>query len=89
MNRRNIIIHTGGMYQKWCYLMDLVEDDTAKSLEQLAIARGWREVQAAEAREMGFSELVDWSVPETDLLVLIGNEYLVCLNRIDYLSSMY
>jgi hypothetical protein len=30
---------------------------------------------------MGFEELVDWSHPETDMLVLIGNEYLVCLPK--------
>ena len=37
MNERNITIPAGGMYQEWSCLMDLVEEDTAKTLEQLAI----------------------------------------------------
>ena len=36
MNERNITIPAGGMYQEWSCLMDLVEEDTAKTLEQLA-----------------------------------------------------
>ena len=36
-----------------------------KQLEALAADCGWREVQAAEASEMGFAELVDWSVADT------------------------
>ena len=87
MNERNITIPAGGMYQEWSCLMDLVEEDTAKALEQLAIIKGWREVQACEAKDMGFSELAEWSVPETDALVLVGDNYLVCLNKNDFSTN--
>ena len=30
---------------------------------------------------MGFEELVNWSKPEADVLVLVGDDYLVCLNK--------
>ena len=63
--------------------MDLVEKDTAKTLEHLANAKGWREVQADEAKDMGFGKLAEWSVPETDALVLIDDNYLVCLHKGD------
>ena len=63
--------------------MDLVEEDTANKLEQLATTKGWREVQVEEAKEMGFGELAEWSVPETDVLVLIDDNYLVCLHKDD------
>lgn len=83
----NIKIPAGGLYQEWCCLMDLVEEDTAKTLEQLANTKGWREVQACEAKEMGFGELVEWSVSETDTLVLIDANYLVCLHKDDLIMS--
>ena len=76
-----LIIPSGGMFQEWMSLIDLVEEDTAKKLEMLAAQDGWREVQPKEALDMGFDELVDWSHPDTDMLVLIGNEYLVCLPK--------
>ncbi len=76
------------MYEEWDCLIDLVEEDTAKWLENLAQSKGWREVKREEVANMGFDELLDWSVPEADILVLIGNEYLVCLNKNDYLSSI-
>ena len=83
MSITNITIPAGGMYQEWSCLMDLVEEDTAKTLEQLANKKGWREVQVDEAKEMGFGELAEWSVPETDVLVLIDDNYLVCLHKGD------
>jgi hypothetical protein len=79
----NIKIPSGGMYQEWNSLMNLVEEEIAKSLEQLANTKGWREVQAGEAKDMGFDELVEWSIPETDVLVLIDENYLVCLHKSD------
>lgn len=82
-NVKNIKIPAGGMYQEWSCLMDLVENDTAKALEKLAITKGWREVGANEAKELGFEELADWSVPETDVLILIDDNYLVCLHKGD------
>ena len=81
MNMTDIIIPAGGMYQEWMSLMDLVEDDTAKRLNEVAAKDGWREVQPKEALDMGFEELVNWSRPETDVLVLVGDDYLVCLNK--------
>lgn len=85
MNRR-LSIPVGGMYQEWMSLIDLVEEDTAKRLEKLAQRKGWREVKREELAGIGYDELLDWSLPETDVLVLIGDEYLVCLNR-SYLQS--
>jgi len=81
MTKASITIPAGGMYQEWSCLMDLVEEDTAKILEQLANTNGWREVQSDEAKEMGFGELAEWSVPETDVLMLIDDNYLVCLSK--------
>ncbi len=83
----NIKIPAGGMYQEWNCLMDLVEDNTAKTLELLANTKGWREVQVCEAKDMGFGELVEWSVPETDTLLLIDDNYLVCLHKRDLIMS--
>lgn len=85
---RHLSIPAGGMFEEWDCLIDLVEEDTAKWLENLAQNKGWREVKHEEVVNVGFDELLDWSVPETDILVLIGNEYLVCLNKNDYLSSV-
>jgi hypothetical protein len=48
---------------------------------QLAGTKGWREVQTDEAKENGFVELAEWAMPETDVLILIDDRYLVCLNR--------
>lgn len=87
MTRTYISIPAGGMYQEWSCLMDLVEEDTAKALEQLASTKGWREVQACEAKDMGFGELAEWSVPETDSLVLIDDYFLVCLHKNDLIMS--
>jgi hypothetical protein len=30
---------------------------------------------------------VNWSKPETDVLVLVGDGYLVCLNKNDYTAN--
>lgn len=76
-----IEIPTGGMYQEWMNLIDLVEEDSARMLNRLIATKGWREVQSKEALDMGFEELVSWSRPETDVLVLVGSDHLVCLNK--------
>lgn len=76
-----ITIPIGGMYQEWMSLIDLVEEDAAKKLNEIATKDGWREVQPKEALNMGFEELVNWSKPETDVLLLVGDDYLVCLNK--------
>ena len=76
-----LTIPAGGMYQKWMSLIDLVEEDTAKKLNKIAAQKSWRKVQPKEALDMGFGELVNWSKPETDVLVLVGADYLVCLNK--------
>ena len=57
---------------------------TAKKLSEIATKDGWREFQPKEALDMGFEELVNWSKPETDVLVLVGDDYLVCLNQHDF-----
>lgn len=82
-----LTIPIGGMYQDWMSLIDLVEEDTAKKLNEIATKDGWREVQPKEALNMGFEELVNWSKPETDVLVLVGDDYLVCLNKNDFTAN--
>ena len=69
------------MYQEWDCLIDLLEQDKVTKLEKLASENGWREVKRCEAESMGFSELVEWSLPETDVLVLIDENYLVCIPK--------
>jgi hypothetical protein len=49
-------IPSGGMYQEWMSLIDLVEEDTAKKLEMLAANDGWREVQPKEALDIWASK---------------------------------
>ena len=83
----NLTIPVGGMYQEWMSLIDLVEEDTAKKLNEIAAQKGWREVQPKEALDMGFEELVNWSKPETNVLVLVGDDYLVCLNKNDFTAN--
>ena len=80
-------IPVGGMYQEWMSLIDLVEEDVAKKLNEKATKEGWRKVQPREALAMGFEELVNWSKPETDVLVLVGDDYLVCLNKNDFTAN--
>ena len=82
-----LTIPIGGMYQEWMSLIDLVEEDTAKKLNEIAAKDGWREVQSKEALNMGFEELVNRSKPETDVLVLVGDDYLVCLNKNDFTAN--
>lgn len=74
-------IAKGGVYQQKHCLLDLVNEDMANALMQLAGTKGWREVQTDEAKENGFVELAEWAMPETDVLILIDDRYLVCLNR--------
>ena len=74
-------IEAGGMYQEWMSLIDLVEEDTAKKLETIATTKGWCIIRPQEALNMGFEELVNWSKPGTDMLVLVGDDYLVCLPK--------
>jgi len=69
------------MFQEWMNLIDLVEEDTAKKLNEIATRDGWREVMPKEAWDMGFEELVNWSQPEVDVLILVGDAYLVCLPK--------
>lgn len=83
-----IKIPVGGMYEELGCLIDLVEEDTAQWLESIAQSKGWREVKREQVANMDFDELLNWSVPDTDVLVLIDNEYLMCLNKNDYLLSV-
>ena len=82
-----LTIPAGGLYQERMSLIDLVEEDTAKKLNEIAAKDGWREVQPKEALDMGFEELVNWSKPETDVLVLVGDDYLVCRNKNDFTAN--
>ncbi len=84
---KSLTIPAGGMYQEWMNLIDLVGEDAAKKLNEIASKDGWREVHPKEAVDMGFEELVNWSKPETDVLVLVGDDYLVCLNKNDFTAN--
>ena len=84
---RELTIPAGGMYQEWDCLIDLLEQDKATELEKLAYDSGWREVKPSEAESMGFNELVEWSLPETDVLVLIDENYLVCIPKKLYCAA--
>ena len=84
MSGTNMKIPSGGMYQEWMSLIDLVEEDTAKRLNKIAVKDGWCKLHPKEALDMGFEELVNWSKPETDVLVLVGDYFLVCLNKNDF-----
>ena len=84
---RELKIPAGGMYQEWDCLIDLLERDKATELEALASSNGWREVCLNEAYDMGFNELVEWSVAETDVLVLIDDNYLVCIPKKLYCTA--
>ena len=75
------------MYQEWDCLIDLLEQDKATELETLASRNGWREVHPNEANDMGFNELVEWSVAETDVLVLIDDNFLVCIPKKLYCTA--
>lgn len=75
------------MYQEWDCLIDLLEQDKATELEKLASDNGWREVKPSEAESMGFNELVEWSVAETDVLVLIDDNFLVCIPKKLYCAA--
>lgn len=79
--KTSLTIPAGGMFQEWMSLIDLVEANTAEKLNEIAAKEGWRVVQPKEALEMGFEELVSWSQPEVDVLVLVGDDYLVCLSK--------
>jgi len=84
---RQLLIPVGGMYEEWGCMMDLVDEETANRLEVLAQKDGWCEVRRDELIDCGFDELLDWSVPGSDVLVLIDDKYLVCLNKNDYQLS--
>lgn len=84
MNNKSITIPAGGMYQEWMCLINIVDEDTANRLNEVAVVDGWREIQPKEALDMGFEELVNWSKPNTDVLVLVGDDHLVCLNKNDF-----
>lgn len=84
---RELKIPAGGMYQEWDCLIDLLEQDKAKELEALASSNGWREIHPNEAADMGFNELVEWSVAETDVLVLIDDNFLVCIPKKLYCTA--
>ena len=75
------------MYQEWDCLIDLLEQDKATELEKLASDSGRREVKPSEAESMGFNELVEWSLPETDVLVLIDDNFLVCIPKKLYCAA--
>lgn len=86
--KANIKIPTGGMYQEWMCLMDLVGKKTANKLNELATEYGCHQVHPNVALGMGFGELVDWSKPETDVLVMVGDDYLVCLKKNDFAANI-
>jgi hypothetical protein len=83
MNRK-LRIPAGGMFQEWNCLIDLHEYEKAEKLESLASSNGWREITACDAESMGFCELAEWSIPQTDVLILVDNTFLVCIPKKTY-----
>ena len=71
----------------WILNLSAPQDQWRRTLELLANTKGWREVQACEAKDMGFGELAEWSVPETDTLILIDENYLVCIHKGDFIKN--
>ena len=84
---KQLLIPVGGMYEEWGCMMDLVDEVASKRLMVLAQKGEWCEVRRDELIDCGFDELLDWSMPESDVLVLIDDKYLVCLNKNDYQLS--
>ncbi len=84
-NLSKLIIPEGGMYQEWMCLSDVVTKMCAKKLERLSVQKGWEILTTDEAINYGYEELANWSFSDTDLLVLIGDKYLVCIPKKDFI----
>ena len=80
-------IRKGYCYQVINDLLDVTTPSTASMLMKLASSKGAIEVSQEYAENNGFSELVKWLVSESDTLVLIDDNYLVCLPKSDLLIS--
>ena len=74
-------IREGYCYQVINNLLDVTTPFTAGILMNLASSKGAVEVSQENAENRGFGELVKWSEPETDTLVLIDDNYLVCMPK--------
>ncbi len=57
MSERNITIFTGGMFQEWSCLMELLEEETAKVLEQLANTRGGEKYRSKKQKRWALAGL--------------------------------
>ena len=76
-------IKEGYCYQVIDKLLNKMTPSTANKLSKLASSKWVFEISKEDALKRGFEELVNWSKPE-DFLVLVGDDYLVCLNKNDF-----
>ena len=74
-------ISEGNPYQYIDGLFEVANEQSANLLQLWADTKGFYEVSQDEARGMGFSELAEWSKPESDLLYCIDDVVLICLNK--------
>ena len=66
-------IEKGLMAQRWLGLMDVVDDETAATLNGLPARR----ITAATAVKRGYGEIAKWSA-DSDMLLQVG-DYVVCM----------
>ena len=85
---RKLKIFAAKMFHERMNLTGLVEENIAKQLNEVAATKGWYAVQPKKVLNNGFEELVNWTKLYTDILVLIGDKFQVCLHKSDYQSSI-
>ena len=74
-------IFEGIPYQYIDGLFEVANEQSANLLQLWADTKEFCEVSQDEAYDMGFTELVEWSKSETDVLYCIDDVVLICLNR--------
>ena len=79
--RMRLQISEGNPYQYIDGLYEVANELSANLLQLWADTKGFCEVSHDEACGMGFSELAEWSKPETDLLYCIDDVVCICLNK--------
>ena len=79
--RMRLQISEGNPYQYIDGLFEVANEQSANLLQLWADTKGFCEVSHDEACGMGFSELAEWSKPETDLLYCIDDVVCICLNK--------
>ena len=83
-NLSNIRLHivAGNPYQYIDGVFEVANEQSAGLLQLWADTKGFCELSHDEACGRGFTELADWSKPETDALFCIDDVVLVVQNRL-------